>query len=377
MDATERLTEPILSKQCLLIPALWGDFNLGLERTLSLIADGLIRRGHSVDVAVRKPIDLDKVRTTFGAKLEGVRVRHVASWGKTAKTWPLVGRRLAGFALRRGFKQLTAEYDFVLVQNSYIPPGSAAKRSVLFTEFPRDSSPSSFDWQRRLGSYDLLIGNSQFTCSWIDRYWGHPCDVFYPSIQECRPLKKEPIILGVGRFTRGGREKGQLEMVKTFRSMVDKGLSGWKLQLAGLAGSQEYLDEVQALSQGYPVDIALSPTAEQLAIIYGKASLFWHTTGFGVDQQKEPQRLEHFGIVVAEAMTAGCVPLVFDAAGPREIVASDALCWTSLEELESKTLGLIEDPERMASLAKTSRLSAVERFGIEVFDRSVDRLLGE
>ena len=40
----------------------------------------------------------------------------------------------------------------------------------------------------------------------------------------------------------------------------------------------------------------------------------------GEDAERHPERFEHFGISVVEAMAAGAVPLVFGAAGPGEIV---------------------------------------------------------
>ncbi len=359
----------------LLIPALWGDFNLGLERTLSAIADGLLHRGHSVDVAVRRPLDLERIKQTFAVELEGIRVRQTPDWSAPLKQIPMIGRKLAGLNARRGFRNLTAEYDLALIQSSHIPPASGATRSVLFTEFPRDPTPSSRDWRHRLNSYDLLIGNSEFTRQWIERYWSAPTEVFYPSIQECVPLAKKPWILGVGRFIAGGRSKGQLEMVETFRKMVDEGLDGWRLQLAGLAGTDGYLDRVRDRVQSYPIDIHVDATAAELAALYGSSSLFWHTTGLGADLDTEPQRFEHFGIVVAEAMTAGCVPLVFGEAGPKEIVADPQLCWSSLTELQYKATALIADSTQRQTLAVACRERAVEHFGHAAFDRSVDRLI--
>ena len=43
--------------------------------------------------------------------------------------------------------------------------------------------------------------------------------------------------------------------------------------------------------------------------------------GYGVDAQREPRRMEHFGMVATEAMAAGCVPIVFCGGGLPEIVS--------------------------------------------------------
>ncbi len=365
-----------MTGRALLVPTLWGDFQAGLERTLSAIARGLLDRDYSVDVAVRQPIDLDLVQHLYGVDLTGLRVRLVPNWSVPWKKVAMIGATLGNQAARRGFKRLTAEYQFVLVQSSYVPLTSKATRSVLFNEFPRDPRPQSIDWRSRVDSYDAIFGNSDFTSGWIKRYWGVDCSVLYPSVQECRPLEKTRAILGVGRFHRGGRDKGQIGMVRIFRDLVDAGLDDCRLWLAGLESSAGYLAEVRARAEGYPIDIFVSPSATELAELYGRATLFWHTVGLGVDQELAPQELEHFGIVVAEAMTAGCVPLVFRGGGPPEIVGQPELCFEDLDEMARKTVSLLNEPQRVAVLSHQCRTSAVGRFGHQAFDRSIDRLIG-
>ena len=50
------------------------------------------------------------------------------------------------------------------------------------------------------------------------------------------------------------------------------------------------------------------------------ASIYWHATGFGTSEQMQPSKQEHFGMSIVEAMSAGAVPIAFDAGGPRETV---------------------------------------------------------
>ncbi|MBV1894679.1 MAG: glycosyltransferase, partial [Ilumatobacteraceae bacterium] len=87
---------------------------------------------------------------------------------------------------------------------------------------------------------------------------------------------------------------------------------------------------------------------------------------------RHPERFEHFGISVVEAMAAGAVPLVFGAAGPAEIVRDgiDGVQWTSLDELAETTLALADDSDRREALASSAEKRAVE-FSADVF---ADRL---
>ena len=64
--------------------------------------------------------------------------------------------------------------------------------------------------------------------------------------------------------------------------------------------------------------------------------------------QRHPERFEHFGITVVEAMAAGAVPLVFGAGGPAEIVgtASTASTGDTLDELVEVSQELTVDTQR-------------------------------
>jgi glycosyltransferase involved in cell wall biosynthesis len=64
-------------------------------------------------------------------------------------------------------------------------------------------------------------------------------------------------------------------------------------------------------------------------------------------------------MTTVEAMAAGCVPVVIDKAGQREIVrdGQDGYRWTDLDQLEARTLELAADEELRGKLGA----AAVER----------------
>ncbi|MET0623956.1 MAG: glycosyltransferase, partial [Pyrinomonadaceae bacterium] len=100
-------------------------------------------------------------------------------------------------------------------------------------------------------------------------------------------------------------------------------------------------------------------------------------TGLGEDAERNPDRLEHFGIATVEAMSAGAVPVVYGSGGQQEIVTNgvDGLCWDYTAGLVSQTLGLVNDPDLRARLSRQAVVSS-ERFGKKAFAASVDRLVG-
>jgi glycosyltransferase involved in cell wall biosynthesis len=69
---------------------------------------------------------------------------------------------------------------------------------------------------------------------------------------------------------------------------------------------------------------------------------------------------EHFGITIVEAMSAGCVPIVHDSGGPREIVDDrTGFRWQTEEEIPG-----------MIDAAMRNSPSAIARDRAQLFSRS-------
>ena len=136
--------------------------------------------------------------------------------------------------------------------------------------------------------------------------------------------EKRPQILNVGRFFAGNHNKKHLVMVEAFKHMVDQGLTGWTLHLAGGTTSGEehkaYLDSVFEQANHYPITVHPDIPFAELSELYSTSAIYWHASGFGEDDQREPEKYEHFGITTVEAMAAGCVPVVIAKGGQPEIV---------------------------------------------------------
>jgi glycosyltransferase involved in cell wall biosynthesis len=97
--------------------------------------------------------------------------------------------------------------------------------------------------------------------------------------------------------------------------------------------------------------------------------------GYGEDPERHPERFEHFGMTTAEAMAAGCVPMVIAAGGQVEIVrdGGDGFWWSSPAELKgcvSRFLGM--SPAAVARMRSAARERACS-FGPGPFR---ERLIG-
>ena len=86
------------------------------------------------------------------------------------------------------------------------------------------------------------------------------------------------------------------------------------------APDREYALAVRRAAQGLPIQVLVNAPGETVDRLLAESSLFWHGAGFGEDEERHPDRFEHFGIAIVEAMAAGAVPIVYGAAGPAEIV---------------------------------------------------------
>ena len=313
------------------------------------VFDGPVSRTRRVPIhtvvvgrGVDDPIPVRVVSDTFEPRIEsglhddrrlGVVVSHVA-----------LGRRLPGVR----------------------PQGVAALAKL---------STGAFD-PEFLESYRHVVANSPYTAEWVEELWGRPATVLAPPVRLRAPGPKQPVILAVGRFfpNVSGHSKKQLELVEAFRLAHERGLDGWELHLVGGCNNSErgYVETVRKAAVGLPVRFHVNARGEDLAELFASASVFWHGAGFGEDLQTHPDRFEHFGISVVEAMSAGAVPVVYEHGGPAAIVR-DAGCgevFATLDELATTTLALVRDDARRERLATTARARA-EEFA---YDRFADRL---
>ena len=226
-----------------------------------------------------------------------------------------------------------------------------------------------------LHTYDAILANSTFTSMWLRRFWNVESDVLYPPVDTASftPGRKRPLILSTGRFFVGEHSKRQDVLLQAFRALVDSGVRDWELHLVGNVSERErdraYFAELQTMAADLPVTFHADADFATLQSLSAQAGLYWHATGFGVNEEREPLRVEHFGISVVEAMAAGAVPLAVGKGGVGEIITpgENGMLWDTTAELVAATRQLIEDPDRRARLGEAARQRSAafsqERYG--------------
>lgn len=223
-----------------------------------------------------------------------------------------------------------------------------------------------------------LVFNSKFTSSVIMRQLPlYHSTVIYPPIdtESFKAGEKENIILSVARFDSPSHAKRQDILIETFKKL-NKRVGNYKLILAGgLINDESYLSSLKSIAGELPVDFLPNPTFSQLKNLYSRARIFWHAAGYNIDEVKEPQKVEHFGMTTVEAMSAGAVPVVINRGGQREIITNGTgfLCETT-EEVVSRTVELINLPGKCSEMsAKT--VTRAQDFSLERFTSQIKILL--
>ena len=255
----------------------------------------------------------------------------------------------------------------VAVSRMRMEGGTYGPREVLAHRFPwllRDPTDLSF-----LEAYDVVLANSEYTRGWVRSLWRTEAQVLFPPIQteRLRPAPaREHTVLSVGRFFSPGlgHAKRQLEMVEFFGRAHRSGAlpPDWRMHVVG--GCEEsqrpYLAQVQAAAVGLPVQVVANAPRTVVEQLLSSASVFWSATGYGEDEQKNPWASEHFGMTTVEAMAGGCVPVVIDRAGQKEIVRQgvDGFRWSSPQELVGLTARLAADEALRARLSASATARA-------------------
>jgi glycosyltransferase involved in cell wall biosynthesis len=368
----------------------------GSEFVAALLAEALAK-DHQVDLFHRIPsITAEKFAANSGTNLDNVRLHYV----DRPDSQPQVSRRhpLAYYhELQKIQAELSEGYDIFVAIVHDVPPFSHAKKGALIVLFPVPTAPyvkseggvdaklarkrpggyiyQSWAWKKRMEGYGLKTAISDFSRLWAKKRWGIDCAVVYPPVNTSfSHVNKEKVILSVGRFAlRGhGHRKNQEEMLETYARMQSKRLRDWKYFSVGGLGEtsahKAYYEQLSALAATSGAAVVANLPRNELKGLYERASIFWHASGYGENQDVQPEMVEHFGISTVEAMAAGCVPVVINKGGQSEIVEHEVsgFVWETLDELQHYTARLIDDDilrlQMSGAARKRAQIFSRERF---------------
>jgi GT2 family glycosyltransferase/glycosyltransferase involved in cell wall biosynthesis len=257
-----------------------------------------------------------------------------------------------------------------VIGNSIVPPVPAfGKRNVYHIQFPFWVPDRVVqEHGHLLAGYDEIWAYSDFVrrnVNGLIRHYGLdappvrliPPHAMWSGAVGGLPWPERRTILTVGRFFTGGHNKRQDVVIEAFRRVLENGVEGVELALAGAIHpspeGRNRFHELQRLASGLPCTFYPNVGRADLAALYGRSAVLIHAAGFGVDADEFPERLEHFGITPIEAASFGCVPVVYGQGGPREVVHTlgSETTFATVEECADIVSRLLRDPQGSSELS--------------------------
>ena len=284
--------------------------------------------------------------------------------------------KIGTILLRKRLVSISKKFDlfFYCSRGNYV---FKAKKNIHIVHFPtkpialqkKGSNPLVI-WYEKLkdkayiNAYDLFLPNSQFTEKHFKRIWQGIDDekldrvttVCYPAVTgiEDLHLQKEKMILVLSRIEKSKHLETLIDAYKSSEYLKNN----YKLVIAGgLTKSLEnYKSELENRADGANIEFIVNAPFSKVTELYNKASIFWHCKGFEIDENKEPELMEHFGMSTVEAMSAGCVPVVINAAGQKETASEECgYRWNTVEELVRYTEEIAQNPEKMKAMPESAK----------------------
>jgi glycosyltransferase involved in cell wall biosynthesis len=205
--------------------------------------------------------------------------------------------------------------------------------------------------------HSAFVANSEMIRTGIAETYSLDATVIYPpswrgELQGGRPDLRRVVTLGSMH-----PDKRQLDQIEIARRLPD-----WHFTLLGSTAAPRYARLVQSEASRLPnVEVHLNPSRRQIEEALAAASHFLHT---------HPQ--EGFGIAAVEAIAAGCIPVVPNSGGIREIVGPEELRFVSID-------GAVE-ALRSSAGEKGRRLlgdvqQGLHRFGADTFRSAMTRVV--
>ena len=329
----------------------------GGERYTLTFAKVLAEEGYDVDVEWNNSGIKDKLSKRFGLKLpQNIKIVDSVNRGDG--------------------------YDLIFWVSDGSIPTLRARKNYIHFQFPfHDVNGKSLLNKMKLFRVSKIICNSEFTKKVIDQEYGVDSTVLYPPVatELYKSKRKVNQICYVARFSNLTQNKGHEILIKEFKNLIkEKKFSDWKLVFAGGSevGADIYLKKLKSLARETNIEFLESPKIEVLQNVFGTSKVFWSGAGFNEDEVKNPEKVEHFGITLVEAMSAGCVPIVYSAGGYKEIIedGKNGFLWQNGKELVTITKKVVKESGLLIKFAKEASLSS-KKYGYEEFKSKVKDII--
>ena len=193
----------------------------GGEKYMMKIAQCLAKN-HNVSIFWDSREDLEELRERFQLNLSNISLIpniFTKSTGLLKRLWE------------------SKKFDAIVLLSDGSIPFLLSKKTFVHIQQPLPFQKIDTKSRYKISRINKFFCNSYYTKSYIDKPFSINSLVLYPPVeQKPRKIKKENIILHVGRFRFRNVDaddyKKQGFMIDAFKEMINKGLRGWKFVLA-------------------------------------------------------------------------------------------------------------------------------------------------
>lgn len=218
-------------------------------------------------------------------------------------------------------------------------------------------------------SNSILLTNSEFTRQRLIEHYPfikERITVVYPptvpDIPDWKELPQRQVdVVSLGTFSPHKNQLLQLEIARK--------LPHFSFVLVGSIWSQAYFRDCEAFIARHQLqNTTLVPDAplEDLEKILGSAKLFLHT-----------KKDEGFGISTVQAMASGCVPLVPDSGGSKEVVPWPALRFQDEQEIAGKIEELLSNDNSILEYYRQKVRNHILQFTVGHFQEKMGQVLSK
>ena len=355
--------------------------------------DIVVYNYNNIDVNAKGYVTVDKINKQFGLDLRRTRIKKITQISSMDNKDRVKNKQY--------IEKLTRNYDLFINHMFMSKHIGCAKYNIYECMFPPKRFKKELSklyyilgswWDRRFyKSYDVFSVNSLYTDEWLKRIWSGKVKshLVYPPVFSNNEIegryqeeRKKNIIISVGRFFFASHCKKQLDLVKFFVSHKQV-FADYQYHLVGALSNHpddlNYFKKIKEVADSVD-NVFLHENCEydKLMTLYGEAKIFWHATGYMVDESKEPEKMEHFGITTVEAMSYGAVPVVINKGGQKETVEDgvNGYLWDTEDECIKKTKQLIDNDKLREKFALES-VKRAKNYSIENFNLENERLFNE
>ncbi|MCI4353373.1 MAG: glycosyltransferase family 4 protein [Thermoplasmata archaeon] len=354
----------------------------GVESHVRSVAGELARMGHDVTVVTSRHTPSLPEEERF----EGFRVLRARTWGVVYNTpiAPATGRLLASVpadVIHLHFPPPLTSYFAVRGLAGRSTPTCLTYHCDLYLEGPIGALLtglySALFLPPTLDRVNQVIAHTRSYAATSRAIRGRRLGII-PSTVDTRRFR--PDLDGTEIRERLGLQN-QRVLAFTGRLVAHKGVDVILRALRDLppdvsllaVGHGPRLSELQSLARRFGVErrvrFCTEVSDEELPLYLRAADLFVFPS---------QNRLEGFGLVVAEAMASGLPVIIADMPGVREVIepGREGLLVEPLiaHDLSEKILQLLDDPVRRAAMGAAARTRAVQRFSLEIVARQLLRL---